>query len=284
MIESKKSKSLKELGGWDVKTTQEFANLLSALEGTSTSKTLLNSLIKFEGLYKDIKRRPFSTDYWTDLEGINEERRAKRARLYLAKKDLLKVTGKGGNKKLILTSRAQRVFYEEYPLARLRDEKWDGSWTIITYDFPNTRKADRDYFRNKLKVLGFGCPQESLYVSPLPLSEPLLELIKGEELGEYVWVTRAQGVLGLTDVEVAKKAWALDKLASLYNKLLEVLPRVKKINEQKIKTEWQEHYLALDNADPYLPKELLPNGWPGNECKKEFERFGLPGLLRTLFH
>lgn len=280
----KKIASLSELAGWDIKTIQTFKILLLRLDTTPASNTFLNSLIKFEDMYQDIKSGPFRANIFRDINGLNEERKGHRARLYLAKKDLIKVSDKDGNKKLVLTSKAHKIFYEEYPLAALRKNKWDGTWTIITYDLPNTRKGDRDYLRNKLKELGFGSPQESFYVSPLSLSRPLSQIIKSEGLNDFVWVARAEGILGMDNREVAEKSWNLAQLSDLYNKLLEVLPKVNKLGTKKINDEWQMHFLSLDNVDPYLPKELLPEGWPGETCKNKFKKFGLANLIRLIFH
>lgn len=283
-MNDRKISNLSELAGWDVKTLQAFKQLLLRLETVPMSKSFLNSLIKFEDMYRDIRPGPFSVNIFMDIEGLNGERRSRRARLYLAKKDLVKVSDKSGNKKLVLTSKAHKIFYEEYPLASLRKKKWDGTWTIITYDLPNTRKADRDNFRDKIKELGFGSPQESFYVSPLSLGKPLSQLINGEKLNDFVWVARAEGILGLTNRDVAEKSWNLKQLSYLYCKLLEVLPQVNKLNSKKINDEWQMHFLSLDNVDPYLPNELLPNDWPGESCKNGFKKFGLPSLLHLIFH
>lgn len=279
----KRIDNLGELADWDPKTRQTFRRLLLKLEYVPVSKSFLNSLIKFSDMYQDIKPGPFSVNLFRDIEGINEERHARRARLYLAKKDLVKVSDKGRNKKLILTSKAHKIFYQEYPLSQLRKEKWNGGWTIITYDLPNTRKVDRDHLRNRLKELGFGSPQESLYVSPLALSGALSQFIKGENLDDFVWVAKAEGILGLSNKEVAQKSWNLSEMADLYDKLLTVLPKVKNLNSDKINSEWQKHFLAVDNVDPYLPQELTPDDWPGERCKMEFESFGLQNFLRLLF-
>lgn len=272
-----------EFAGWDVKTIQLFKDYLLRFENTPSSKSLLFSMIKFSDMYRPLKPNIFHFDLFDMRDERNEERAAKRARIYLNKKDLVKVVGKKGDKSLVLTTRAHRIFYEEYPLARLRKEKWDSFWTIAAYDLPNLKRNDRDYLRKKLKDLGFGCPQESLYICPLPLAQALRQLIEGEELGEYVWVLRAETVLGLENKEVAKRAWNLLELNDLYFKLLEILPLVKKSRNKGMLLEWQRHFLSLDLADPYLPFELLPDDWQGEKCRKEFSKLGVWGLLKSIF-
>lgn len=275
--------SLVEFANWDVKTAQLFKCYLLDYENTPSSKLLLTSMIKFEEMYKPLKRGPFHFELFDVLEDVNEERAAKQAGIYLYRKDLIKVRGERGNKSLALTTRAHKIFYQEYPLAELRSKKWDGFWTIVAYDLPNIKRGDRDYLRRKLKDLGFGCPQESLYICPLPLAGALRQLVEGERLEEYVWVLRAETVLGLANKEVAGRAWNLGELNDLYSKLLESLPKIKKSGNKGLLGEWQKHYLALDFGDPYLPFELLPDDWQGERCRKEFSKLGLFGLLKSIF-
>ena len=274
--------ALNDLANWNAAICKSFDDLLASYKVTPTSKSVLNSMIKFEGMYRDVNPGLFSTNFWTDFGGINEERRGKRLRTYLAKRDLIKTVSEGGEKEIVVTTRAHKIFYESYPLAQLRKQKWDGTWTVVTYDVPEPKKTEREYLRGRLKDLGFGCPQDSLYVCPLHLEEPLRELIEGEELTDYVWVISATRVLGLDNKDVAAKAWNLNHFNELYTALLEALPKVKRARNKKLISEWREYFLALDSADPYLPRELLPDGWLGEKCKKEFFKMSRHNLLSLL--
>ena len=278
-----KNESLANFADWDVKTIQLFKYLILSWENTPSSKLFLTSMIKFTEMYRPLKRGPFHFELFDVLDDVNEERAAKQASAYLYRKDLVKIKGERGNKSLVLTTRAHKIFYGEYPLAELRSQKWDGFWTLVAYDLPNIKRGDRDYLRRKLKDLGFGCPQESLYICPLPLASALRELVEGEGMEDFVWVLRAETVLGLPNKEVAKRAWNLDELNGLYIKLLEALPGVGKSGKKNLLEEWQKYYLALDFNDPYLPFELLPDDWQGEVCKKEFSKLGAFGLLKSIF-
>lgn len=268
---------------WDVKTVKDFDELLFGLESTPSSKILITQMVKCSWLYEPVKPGPFSFDQRGVVKAINEYRESRRAKLYLLDKDLIKTADSGGGKTLYLTSRGQKIFYEEYPLAILRKQKWDGNWVVVTYDFPETIRRRRDYFRRKLVRLGFGTAQESLLICPLPLESAIEELIEGEGITDYVWVLKAQRVLGLENSEVAKRAWNLGKLNNLYGKLLEIRPRLRKSQGKDLKKEWEQLFLAVDLADPYLPFELLPDDWLGEECKKQFFGPGISGFIRSLF-
>src|SRR3990167_1919218 len=139
--------------GWDAKTILLFRQSLTAYEAVPLSKRFVNSLIKFDNLYPELKPRPFQVDYLGTLRGLNEYRRARRVKAYLAKRDLVKTFDQDGGKRLVLTSRAHKIFYQDYPLARLRKEKWNGTWTLVSYDFPEKLKVSRGFIRRKLTHL-----------------------------------------------------------------------------------------------------------------------------------
>lgn len=278
-----KPSSLFEFSLWDVKTIHNFQNCLASLRSTPSSKALIASMIEFSQMYQDVKKNIFSTNYWTDFDGLNEHRRAQRAKIQMHKKDLLETVDGVNGKTLILTTRAHKIFYEQYPLAKLRKQKWNGTWTVVMYDLPLNLKTERDYLRRKLKRLGFGCVQKSILVSPLPLEDAVQELIEGERLEAYTVVLTAHRVLGLSDRQIATAAWNLKLISDLYNKLLEILPRVKRSAKKTLLEEWRAYFLAVNFADPYLPVELLPADWPGEKCKKEFAKLGLGGLLKSIF-
>lgn len=282
-----KEKSLQEnlfdFAQWDLKTIKKLQELLLDYETTPRSKAITQSMIKFEDMYKPLRSGPYSVDAFGILKGKNEERLGRRMRAYLYKKDLIKSVDGTGGKRLILTTRAHKIFYQEYPLARLRKEKWDGTWSIVVYDFPEELRSTRNYLRQKLKNLGFGIPQESIMVSPLPLSEPIKDLIDGERIEKYAWVLTAKRVLGIDNVDVAGQAWSLPLFNDLYAKLVEILPKIKQSKKRGLLDQWKKYFLAVDSADPYLPFELLPEDWQGERCKNEFAKLGLTSLMKSIF-
>jgi len=279
----KETVTLSRLGRWDVKTINTFRSYILSLGSTPSSKALISTMVEFPQMYQDVNKNPFSTNFWTDIEGVNESRRALRSKIHLYKKDLLETVDGVNGKTLVLTTKAHKIFYKEYPLAQLRKQKWNGEWTLVMYDLPVNSKTARDYLRRKLRRLGFGCLQQSVLVSPLPLEDAVQELVEGERMENNVVVLNAKRVLGLTNSEISTRAWNLDMLANLYSKLLEILPEVKKAKNNKLLDEWKTYFLAVNFEDPYLPFELLPQDWPGEKCKKEFAKLGLPGLLKIIF-
>jgi len=251
-----------------------FEKLLGEYQQVPRSKRLLCSMARFEDLYsprygyQDILSRTFP--FLPDPFGNEEIRRAKRAQIYNTRKDLVKTVDGHHGKVLILTSKGRKVYFQKYPLARLRKKPWDGNWTLVSYDIPSNKQ--QNYLRNKLRYnlrnFGFGQLHQSLMVSPLPLEEPIQEFIEGEGFEEFAVVMRSRRIWGFSDREIAQKAYDLDSLRSLYEELDETFEQAcKKASDLK---RWRMYYLAVDNSDPQLPDELLPNDWPGDDVRRKF--------------
>lgn len=258
-----------------------FKKYLLGYETLPSYKKVLSTMIKFERMYEPIYKRPGYPDPFDRIRGINEWRRFKKTQVFLNKRDLVNTFDDVRGKRLVVTSRGHKVFYEDYPLARLRDKPWDRVWTMVMYDFPEERRKDRRWIRGRLMDLGFGSPQISILISPLPIEGAVQKLLEGENVAEQVWTLRAERILGMGNREVARKAWpVIEELNGLYGELLEVLPQVKK--NKRLKDPWRECFLAVNSADPYLPLELLPKSWKGRRCEKEFIKLSPLGSFKIL--
>lgn len=244
-------------------------------------KKVLASMIKFEDMYQPIRRGSLYVDPFGHLAAINEKRKLRRAQIFLNKRDLIQTFDETYGKRIVVTSRGHKIFYEDYPLARLRKKRWDGVWTLIMYDFPERERVKRRMVRRQLMDLGFGCPQISILISPLPMEKPVQELLEGKGIADRVWTLRAERILGMDNRQVVKKAWPIiDELNQLYGELLRVLPDIREDN--KLLGEWKIYFLAVNSADPYLPFELLPKNWRGEICEREFVKLGPAGFLKAL--
>lgn len=254
---------------------------LSEFETTPNYKKLLHSMIKFDDMYRPLHKGCWQIDVFDQIGALNEHRKLIRAQIYMNKRDIIATADKTGSRKLVVTSRGHKVFYKDYPLAKLRKSPWDGFWTIISYDFPEKVRGLRDRFRRKIIKFGFGSPQQSLFVSPLPIEEGLQKFVDGEQLNEFVWITKAERILGMENNEVAERSWNLKELNELYQALLESVPQTKK--SKRAFEKWQRYFLALNAGDPYLPQKLLPENWLGAKCEKQFRKLDPLKFLKILF-
>jgi hypothetical protein len=263
------------------KNQKLFDKYFLAYDALPPYKKVLSTMIKFKDMYQPLHKRLGYPTPFTDIEGLNAERKLQRAQIALNRRDLVNTFDDVHGKRLVVTSRGHKIFYEDYPLAKLREKSWDGVWTLVMYDFPETERVARRAIRRRLMNLGFGCPQISILISPLPLEEPIQKLLEGEGVSNQVWTLCAERVLGMENRQVARRAWPIiDELNQLYGELLEVLPGIKK--DQKLLEEWKVHFLAVQSVDPYLPFELLPKDWQGRACEEEFVKLGRAGFVRAL--
>jgi phenylacetic acid degradation operon negative regulatory protein len=152
---------------------------------------------------------------------------------------------------------------------RRTDRTWDGRWHLALVDLPAARAARRR-LRADLGFLGYAPLGDALWVSPFPRAE--LEEV----------VATAGG--GLTTARVEQfdppqapgGAWDLDALGAAYDAwpataagdVAAHLDRHADEDEAAFAArfhlvhEWRKFLFA----DPGLPDELLPAGWPGHRA------------------
>lgn len=193
---------------------------------------------------------------------------------------------KKGEVYIRLTSQGSKKITRDFPLLTLQKRKWDKKWRVAIFDIQEINKSARDGLRKKLRELGFGMIQKSVFISPHDIIKDLSEFIKNSELDEVVYTFEASN-LATGDVKgLANKVWNLNVLNEEYRGIAEKIgnkylmnkrDRVKMLNGEDQESResmvnltrgLREKYIALILKDPFLPKELLPSDWMGYEAKK----------------
>ena len=82
-----------------------------------------------------------------------------------------------------------------------KKKKWDKKWRIVIFDIPEELHKNRNYFRAKIKNLGFYMLQKSVFVFPYPCEEELNEICNRLNISDYVDVIKADSV-GFKEKEV----------------------------------------------------------------------------------
>lgn len=82
---------------------------------------------------------------------------------------------------------------------------WDGFWRIVSFDIPETKKAERNIFRSVIKRKGFIGIQNSVFVAPFADFEALAELRENLRIEEYVSFFVAQSYKTDDDTELKNK-------------------------------------------------------------------------------
>lgn len=188
-----------------------------------------------------------------------------------------KVT-KNGKVYLRLTSVGANGLKRDFPILNLT-KKWNKRWVMVVFDILEKSKSVRDRLRSKLKNLGFGMLQESIWISPLPIGKDMKEFIDSIGLSEYVFVMEVSGFILGNPKELARRVWNLDRLEGEYSSLKDKMENVNLLvennrdRENKNKAKYSYNYtnvllkkmrvlmreeLEFTMNLPSLPRELLP--------------------------
>jgi phenylacetic acid degradation operon negative regulatory protein len=107
----------------------------------------------------------------------------------LKKRGVIAVTQKSDRRFIQLTSKGQLqtlLLKSRLP----RTKTWDGKWRLVMFDIPEQSKYKRDQLRTLLKKDGFAKIQESVFISPYPISRHGVEYLKTTGLINYIRMLR----------------------------------------------------------------------------------------------
>lgn len=185
---------------------------------------------------------------------------------------------KNGKPYLRLTSKGNEKLKRDFSLFLWQDKKWDGKWRVVIFDIKEKERKQRDTLRAKLRELGFGMIQESVWLSPHDVALDFHEYIDNIGLKEDVFIMEVSQLLGGNSKVLAAKIWSLEKINNRYRDLYEHLTfthdRVKdsKVGAEeelnKVLNKAREGFIEILREDPCLPKELLPKDWYGEKVKR----------------
>lgn len=191
-----------------------------------------------------------------------------------------------GQKRIQVASR--RVYHPEV-------RGWDGFWRVLSYSVPEDLRERRDDLRRELVWTGFGALAPGLWISPNPLEEAALDLIRRYDLAPYTHLFRATHVGSQSVQELVAACWDLEGIATHYRAFIEEwLPR---LQAQADRVELDDvgcyverislvhEYRKFLFVDPVLPAELLPSEWLGDDARRLFQMYYeilAPGAQRYL--
>lgn len=180
-----------------------------------------------------------------------------------------------------LKARGGRLLDEIFPFRKLQQRTWDRRWRLVVFDIPERQKVRRELLRAKLRSLGFGMWQKSVYVSPHDVMREMNEYLQDHELFPFV-VCFESTRTGFGDVrEFANEVFATEKRNSIYLRIADDADELwhsytlKKIDRRRLVKEFRKlwsRYLDAVNADPFLPFELLPKKWYADEARQWMRR------------
>jgi len=156
-------------------------------------------------------------------------------------------------------------------------KKWDKNWYLVIFDIPEKLHRKRDILREKLKKLGFGQLQQSVWISPINYLPVLEKIIFNYQLEPYVIFSQTNKIGRDTSRELAEKIWKLNELNKKYQKFISDWKRT---HNKKERGFLQMRYLQILSKDPQLPKELLPERWAGNKAHQLIKNLWLFQLIK----
>lgn len=173
-----------------------------------------------------------------------------------------------------LTGKGEKRLARDFPLASFQKRRWDGNWRIVIFDISEKKRKVRDRLRAKLRELGLGMMQESVWITPFDITLDLREFLKVVGLEEDTFVLVARQDLGEGSRRLAERIWQLDRLNEKYQKILREWQEEKGSGkgEELIKKLRLEYLEVLIN-DPFLPRELLPSNWAREKVERLTKSF-----------
>lgn len=146
-----------------------------------------------------------------------------------------------------------------------RSQDWDGSWTIVRIQVPESRRSLRQKIWSQLSWAGFGQVDGGTWVAPGERELMSVLDAKQLEVSPIVICGRPQPP---TTGDRLVAAFELDALAAEYSAFGDrwqgfapeaESPMEALVARVKLQCEW----LGLTRLDPQLPDVLLPQNWPG---------------------
>lgn len=209
-----------------------------------------------------------------DGSGVSEQ--AVRATVSrMARRGLL-VRHRRGRKVYLSVSRHARAVLEDGHqrvwASDAVNRDWDGSWTLVGFSMPDTRRRERHDLRSELVWAGFGPLQNGLWVAAGEVD--VTDIVQRLGVTDSVTVLVARATKPTESADLVDKAFDLAAIAARYRAFLSRwdVPRPMVEARDDLARQLQLHtdWLHLVRQDPRLPAEHLPADWPAIRAESVF--------------
>ena len=228
--------------------------------------------------------RPFARAVWSGglvalLGEFGFSDGAARAALTrLVRRDLIVRERSGRLVHYRLTPRCERLLIEGdgriFALGRLPADA--GPWTLVWHQIPEDRRLERTRLGRRLRFLGFGSVQDSVWVAPHDHSAEVAELLGELGVAGFASVFVASVRVGPGLPAMVERAWDLSGLEERYGAFCSGFePYVSaSLGDQEafmIRTRLMHAFRAFAQLDPELPDELAPLSGSREHAAKIFD-------------
>lgn len=153
-----------------------------------------------------------------------------------------------------------------------QQEPWQGRWTMVIYQVPETDRSLREQLRKDLSWHGFGQLSTSTWVAPHDLLDTAHQLAADYPSAtiDVLWCGTGDP---LADRNLAARCWDLSQLAADYERFItryapfnDPAANAAKPGRQALAERIQliSDFRRFPFRDPFLPAELQPEAWPGD--------------------
>jgi phenylacetic acid degradation operon negative regulatory protein len=215
--------------------------------------------------------RPFARTVWSGglvallAEFGYSDGAARAALTRLVRRDLIARVRAGRLVHYQLTPRCERLLVEGdgriFTLGRLPAEV--GPWTVLWHQIPEDRRLERSRLGRRLRFLGFGSVQDSVWVSPHDHSSEVAGLLGELGVADHATVFLASVREGPGWPALVARAWDLTGLGESYDSFCSEFSRYLNSDASladreafRVRTRMTHVFRAFAQLDPELPDDL----------------------------
>jgi phenylacetic acid degradation operon negative regulatory protein len=175
-----------------------------------------------------------------------------------------------------------------------REEPWDGTWLLVAFSIPESRRRLRDQLRVKLQWLGCAPLTNGLWITPHDVRREIQAIATELRVAKHVELFRGPHIGFAGGPDLVARCWNLKAVNAHYATFIDrwgadfdrCRDCVKSGGQLPIPNSCADpaecfrrrfmlvhEYRRFPLEDPFLPRQLLPAGWRGEEAAQLFERY-----------
>ena len=196
----------------------------------------------------------------------------------MARRGLLTRNRVGRRVYIGLTRRADQILEDGYRRmwhTGVVNRDWDGTWTLVSFSLPDSRRDERHGLRSRLLWAGFGPLQNGVWVAP-GVNKDVAGIVDELNLHEHVTVLNSAAMEPTEAVDLVHKAFDTEAIAQRYRSFVDRwavrLPVPDAADDLARQLLLHTEWLQLVRQDPHLPAEHLPQNWPAIKAESLFQR------------
>ncbi len=133
--------------------------------------------------------------------------------------------------------------------------KWDGSWTIVSYDIPESQKSSRRDIRNLLVKLGFVQLHRSVWLTINDVREYLQGIFV--QFQPNLFCFKSKSLFNNKDEEIIKTLFKPHEIEDNFRKFLGLVETARRSNKESMKVDLLKKFPDLVVEDKGIPAEFF---------------------------